>query len=85
MGVAAGEGDVVGVPVGCGVFVGCGADVGETEWAGVVREVGPGVITCVGVGALTDGDLMGTGLTELAGCSVGVTPTVGAVWGLNST
>jgi hypothetical protein len=40
----AAEGDVVGMLVRCGVPVGCGVSVADTEFVGVVGELGRGVV-----------------------------------------
>ena len=72
-GVPAGEGDAVAAPPGCGVLV----------EGGGVSGVGLGVVLVLG------GDVVRTGLSELAGRTVagvtGVTPPVGVAGGLTST
>ena len=78
-GVTDGEGDAVGVPVGCGV------PVADADPAGVVRGA-VGVIRGAGLRVVGRGDAAGFGVGEVECCAVAfLVPVVTAGCGLNQT
>ena len=85
-GVTDGEGDAVGVPVGCGV------PVADADPAGVVRRAvgvvrgAVGVIRGAGLRVVGRGDAAGFGVGEVECCAVAfLVPVVTAGCGLNQT